>query len=313
MSKCDTNGSEEFLVILETTFHKGEGSKPLLIFIHGMGMNMTAWSDPGKARILGGKYPLRALAGRGDEMETSFGDLKKLGFPVLSWTQSRPAGLIRIAVDELRYLMEEYRSRAGNGVILICHSRGGLVGRKYLEEYDRSVRGLVTLSTPHLGTTMAKWALSLLPVTSTLNRYIKGVAQQEADSAFKRVLSFLCSSGLRELLPDSEFFLGLHDRKQQGTRYISLGGTNPDLLKAISVSLPELISKMVPERIVPYEMREGYGDGLVSAASSELPYGDEHRNFPVNHAAVLFDKEVRNYAVDAVDSCLSGQSRPVFS
>jgi pimeloyl-ACP methyl ester carboxylesterase len=289
-------------MILEKTFYQGETDKPLLIFIHGMGMNARAWSDPAEARILGGRYPLTVLLRSGDEMKTSFEDLRRIGFPVLSWTQSRPAGPIRIAVNELKGLMEEYRNHAKSGTVLVGHSRGGLIARKYLEDCAESVRGLLTLSAPHLGTTIAGWAVSLSPITSALNQIAQGVSKKKVDSTFRRVLSFLCSSGLRELLPGSKFFLNLHDRKHQGMRCISVGGTNPDLLNAISVSLTELLSKMVPDRIIPEEMREGYGDGLVSAVSSVLPYGDEHRNFPVNHAAVLFNKEVRNYVIKSVES-----------
>jgi hypothetical protein len=61
-----------------------------------------------------------------------------------------------------------------------------------------------------------------------------------------------------------------------------------------------LLLKAIPERIVPEEMREGYGDGLVSASSSMLPHADKHYNFHVNHAEILFDREVRKCVVNAV-------------
>lgn len=287
---------------LETVFYDGEKGRPFLIFVHGMGMNVKAWSEPSGAMIIGGKYPLKALLRPGDELETSFGDLRSMGFPVLSWTQSRPVGPIQLAVDELSWVIKEYRDYTRCGIVLIGHSRGGLVGRKYLEGSDPSVRGLLTLAAPHRGTNMARWAVSFSPLSSALNRVIKGVSREAVDSAFQRVLNFLSSSGLEELLPDSEFFLHLRDKKQQGVKYVSAGGTNPNLLDAISVSLTELTSKVLPDQIVPEEMRQGYGDGLVSAASAVLPYADEHRDFPVNHAAVLFDKEVRSYVMRSVES-----------
>jgi pimeloyl-ACP methyl ester carboxylesterase len=287
---------------LETVFHEGEKGRPLLIFVHGMGMNVKAWSEPSRAMIIGGKYPLKALLRPGDELETSFGDMRRLAYPVLSWTQSRPVGAMRIAVDELKRLIKEYRDYTKYGTVLIGHSRGGLIARKYLEESDPSVRGLLTLAAPHRGTNMARWAVSLSPVSSALNRVIEGVSKEEVDSALRRVLSFLTSSGLRELLPDSKFFLHLHDKKLEGLKYISAGGTTPNLLDAISVPLRELISRVLPDHIVPEEMRQGYGDGLVSAASAKLPHGDEHRDFPVNHAAILFDKDVRSFVVRSVES-----------
>ena len=52
--------------------------------------------------------------------------------------------------------------------------------------------------------------------------------------------------------------------------------------------------------MVPEELREGQGDGLVSAASAVLPHADEHRDFHLNHVAMLFDKEVRAYVAKKV-------------
>ena len=149
---------------------------------------------------------------------------------------------------------------------------------------------------------MARWALYLSPVTSALNGLLKNFSKKDLDSAFQRVLGFLSSSGLKELLPGSNFYSGLKDKKQEGIKYISIGGTNPDLLRAVSVSLPELVSKIIPGKIIPKEMREGCGDGLVSAASSVLPHADEHLDFPVNHASVLFYRKVRDYIIKSVEN-----------
>jgi len=290
-------------VRLDVRFFEGVKDMPLVIFIHGMGMNVNVWSNPSGARILGGKYPMRVLLSNDEtEMITPFLDLKDLGFNVLSWTQIRPSGPIKIAVAELQELVNEYSKYAGNGIIFICHSRGGLIARKYLETNYDSARGLITLSTPHHGTSMAKWAVYLSPVAALLNQILKGISKKEMDSALQRILGFFSSSGLREMLPESGFFTELKDIKQRGIKYVSIGGTNPDLFRAISLSLPELISKVVPDMIIPEEMREGYGDGLVSAASSVLPYADEHKDFHLNHASVLFDREVRDYIIRKVGS-----------
>ncbi|MGC2062596.1 MAG: alpha/beta fold hydrolase [Thermodesulfovibrionales bacterium] len=287
---------------LEMIFHKGEDRRPLAVFIHGMGMNMKAWSNPSEAKILGGKYPLRVLLYGGNELVTSFEDLRGLGFSLLSWTQSRPVGPMHIAVAELEGLIGQHSSYTGNGIIFICHSRGGLIARKYLENHQRTARGLITLATPHHGTSMARWPAYVSPLTSLLYQLVKGFSKNEIDSVFQRILGFLSSSGLRELLPESKFYAELKDIKQEGVLYISIGGTNPDLLRPILPSIPDLLSKVVPERIIPGEMREGFGDGLVTSASSRLSYADEHRDFPVNHASILFDRSVRDFIAESVES-----------
>ncbi len=290
-------------MIPEIVFHEGERTKPLIVFIHGMGMNVRAWSEPSQARILGGRYPLRVLLGEyTGKLETSFADLKARGYHVLSWSQTRPVGPVEAAVSELRGLTEAYSKFTGNGTIFICHSRGGLIARKYLELQSASVRGLITLATPHHGTSMARWAAYVSPLTVAANRVLTGLSGKEVDSALRRILGFLGSSGLRELLPGSQFFRELGDTRLKGVGYVSAGGTNPDLLRAVSVSLPGILSAVVPEIIIPEEMREGHGDGLVSSSSSVLPYGDGHRNFHVNHGSILCDDEVRGYVIGAAEA-----------
>ncbi len=56
----------------------------------------------------------------------------------------------------------------------------------------------------------------------------------------------------------------------------------------------------MPEKVVPEEMKAGYGDGLVSAASSVLPYSDKHYDFHFNHVALLFEREVRSLVISEV-------------
>jgi pimeloyl-ACP methyl ester carboxylesterase len=286
---------------MEIFFDRGVGKKPLVVFIHGMGMDMEMWRAPSTALILGGTYPLRALAEPGADITTSLQDVKSLGYPLLSWTQSRPVGPIMVAVRELRDLLRRYEEYAARGTILICHSRGGLVARKYLEAPDVPVRAVSTLATPHHGTSMARWGAIVSPLASAISQLL-GAATKDIDSAFRRVLRFIGSAGLRELLPDSQFYSGLKDDKRKGVHYISIGGTNPDLLRAVSVSLPKLISRVLPESVVPEEMREGMGDGLVSAASSLLPYADEHLNVYANHGSILFDKKARELIIETVES-----------
>lgn len=282
-------------------FFEGERDRPLAVFVHGMGVNADIWSDPGRSRVLGGRYPLSVLLGNDMELVSSFSDLQKAGFSVLTWSQTRPAGPIRTAVTELRELMEMHASYAHKGVVMICHSRGGLVARKYLEDAG-PVSMLVTLATPHSGTSMAKWAVYVSPLATALRQLLDNFNKDETDTALQKVLGFLGSSGLKELLPDSGFYAGLKDCKRDGIRYLSAGGTNPDILRGLAVPLPELLARVVPERMLPEEMRTGRGDGLVSAASAVLPFADEHRDFPVNHAAIVFDRRVRDFVSAAAGS-----------
>jgi pimeloyl-ACP methyl ester carboxylesterase len=287
---------------LETVFHRGDRNKPLIILIHGMGMNARIWSEPSSVKVLAGTYPLSALLDeKYRDLQTLFADFTERGFSILSWSQSRPVGPLHVAVEELRVLIGAHRDYAGHGMILIGHSRGGLIGRKYIEGTPDAVMGLITISTPHLGTTLARWSMYLCPIASFLGK-VSGLAREgEINKTIKKIEGFLNSEGLREMLPDSPLYAGFMDRKQGDIRYLSIGGTNPDLIKIKNISIFELFSKVMPEKSAPEEIRTGFGDGLVSSSSSVLPSGDEHRNFHLNHVSVLFDREVREYVLDRVE------------
>jgi hypothetical protein len=46
------------------------------------------------------------------------------------------------------------------------------------------------------------------------------------------------------------------------------------------------------------------GDGLVTEESSKIEWCSNHHSFPLNHAEMLFDKNVRKIISKAVDSIL---------
>ncbi len=66
-------------------------------------------------------------------------------------------------------------------------------------------------------------------------------------------------------------------------------------------SVPAVLGQVFPDRFFPEEMKAGFGDGLVSLASSRLPGAQEHLEFPVNHAGILFDETVRTKVLDWID------------
>jgi pimeloyl-ACP methyl ester carboxylesterase len=285
-------------MLSEIFFSEGNRQKPLVIFIHGMGMNAAMWADPASARILGGKYPLSVLLGDVD-MRTSYHDLKDLGFPVLVWSQQRPAGPVILAVEELRGLVAAYSEKSTAGIILVGHSRGGLIARRFLEDCEVSVRGVITVAAPHRGSMMAKWVAYLSPLSAALSKVME-IGDNEVQSAMRRIIGFLNGSGIKEMLPGSEFLTGLSGQLDPNLRVVSIGGTDPELVKIGKISLSTLLSGIMPEKAFPDEMREGKGDGFVSAASAVYPGGEGHRDFHAHHAGLIFDQGVREYILKVV-------------
>jgi len=325
---------------LDITVHKGRLDKPAIVFIHGLGMDKRIWATPDDARILGGSFPLRYILSQkprpvvldsenkeskillsrfsvgeaSGNLITSFHDLKSLGYTVIAWSQKRPAGPIEIAVEELKDIIKIAKAQSREGVILIGHSRGGLIARKYLEGRDKAVKGLITLATPHHGSTMARWAGYISPLASMIGPLIHEDDRKKFSFTIKRILNFIGGKAIKELLPDSEFVLSLKNPACRDMHCLSLGGTSPNLFTlyrwktgkkslspAVLFSFPNVLEKITPRRVYPIELKSGHGDGLVSAKSSIMPDCDNHFNFKVNHAGILFDEGVRKKVAGAVE------------
>lgn len=331
----------------DITVHKGRADRPAVIFIHGLGMDKRIWVNPEDARILGGRFPLRFLLSKKPEpidcgsekkpgvqrnrfsigeterdLKTSFADLRSLEYTVIAWSQKRPECPIDVAAAELAEVIKLSKKYSRRGIILIGHSRGGLIARRYLENKDKSVKGLITLAAPHHGSSMAKLAEYISPLASVISPLIHEEDKGKTSYTIKRVLDFIRSKAVKELLPDSEFFKSLQDYDYKRIRSLSFGGTNPTLfsiyrwrLKEVSkrgalkwllepeiiFSIPDILEKIIPGKLYPEELRKGYGDGLVSAKSSVLPQCREHYNFNVNHVAILFEEGARKKIIKTVE------------
>lgn len=317
---------------------KGDRGKPAVFFVHGLGMDKKIWESPDDSTILGGQFPIGLILAKKPAMHVkgalgrpeisaglSLGDLPRnlstlfhllrdRGYSVIAWSQKRPSARINIAVSELRDLIALYRKFCDAGIILIGHSRGGLVARAYLKDTDMPVRALITLATPHKGSGLARWIKYVTPLVSLLDPILSDSERGTLRHTAGRVLDFLQSAAAREFLPDSRFFKTLDDGPLEGIYYQSAGGSDPTLLTVYRTavervrygdgerlaasamtlfSVPSVFERIIPERFFPDEMKKGKGDGLVSVDSSALPWADDHFIYEVNHAAILFDERVK--------------------
>jgi len=285
---------------LDIASYHGSIDKPAIVFIHGLGMDKNIWVNPSESRILGGMFPLKILLDKKntlenvEEIQTLFDDLRQRDYSVITWSQRRPAGPIDSAVKELHEIIIEARKMTKAGIILIGHSRGGLIARKYLFKQNKSIKGLITISTPHKGSSVARIVKYLSPLVSMINPLVPNGDKGTLSFSIKRILDFFKSRALKELLPDSNFFKSIKDGPLNGVHYASVGGTKPTLFNLYNVSFPDIFEKIIPENLYPEEMRMGKGDGLVSAESSKIPWSNEHYNFAFNHAEILFDNGVRD-------------------
>ncbi len=307
----------------ECILRRGFKDSPLCLFIHGLGMDMNIWAEPEKTRILAGSFPLTVLLSEGPpeppegeaslkdyittgrqprSPKTSFHDLMKEGYTVMAYSQRRPATDCMTLVEELGLLLDRHGRIAARGVVLIAHSRGGLVARKAVELLDLRCIGLVTLSTPHSGSSLARLAGMLSGFSKVLYPFFMNAEIGTVRGVLRRVTEFLKSEAIRELLPGSAFIRSLDDEVLRGVKGLSMGGTDPALFTLYRwrkgsyekmLSIPDILVSFLPEEMVPEELLKGKGDGLVSAGSSVIPHAVEHHNHPLNHAKIIFDPEVR--------------------
>jgi pimeloyl-ACP methyl ester carboxylesterase len=304
--------------------HNGNPGMPVVILIHGLGMNNYFWVDPKKCSVLGGLAPLTIFLTDSTEKPDntiSFGSLdpdrqglwnylKEKGFSLASWTQSQPLGPIQIAIDELKDTLLKVKNKwPKKPVYLVGHSRGGLIARSLLlEESGACVNGLVTICSPHAGTDMAKFSRYLKPAGTLLGKIIPRKSKVMLTQALGRLSEFLQSPAIGELTPDSNFMKSVDKPLPKQLKKLSFGGTSPALFQLIVrlpadnykiIKFPDLLAGAIPSEHLPGELTPGLGDALVSAASAKLP-GSKHYDFPDNHVRAAYDQKIHAIILDFI-------------
>jgi len=310
---------------LDIFIHKGQGRKPVAIFIHGLAMDKDIWLEPLETRVIGKSVPLKFIASRKPRPRTEkikglttgrlppniniiWDVLRDHGYNLICWSQGRPVGPISVAVGELREVIRIVHDIFGNrSIALIGHSRGGLVARKFMESGDKSIRALITIGTPHKGSTLSRIEKVLVPVANIAKKILPEDTHSTLARIMKSIHDLVSGEALKELMPDAEFFKRLKDRPIRGVRYISFGGKKTELLKIYRwkktgefytpvplISIPDSVIKRLPSSMVPEELRPGHGDILVTTESSVMPWAEAHFDVRANHFSLLWNRKVIN-------------------
>jgi pimeloyl-ACP methyl ester carboxylesterase len=227
---------------------------------------------------------------------------------------------------------------AGKRVVLLCHSRGGILARRYLRrnaDASEWIGRVITLCSPHQGTEAPRALQRLADVAAVLGAG-QTLGASLAVDLWLRITGLLGSGdGHNQLLPDDPLFDPLLDRLADPAdvpdiEFTTFGGTSvrygriyswhytpasflprpPDLLfDWTQVPFEErLVSPLldaIPESVVEDEQDEGEGDGLVANHRSFLP-GAPHRSVAVNHAEALWDENLFAEVADLLGTPLSG-------
>jgi pimeloyl-ACP methyl ester carboxylesterase len=329
---------------------KGAKGKPILILIHGFGATEKTWTNPYEEFLAKGKisfdYVLADYRGRPSPPYFPFGKLrnyylstplrglssrplplwdvlKDRGYNLVTWTQCKPLGPIALAVEELDGIVEESEVIFGKGgpLILVGHSRGGLVARKWIQDHRAKrerIEGLILLGCPNRGSRLADVGDFFARGIRAIGRFIPSSPPSNRGRIFTRLLAFYEEIAglfkgvvLEELRPHSAFILGLRSKELEEQRsripYLNLVGTSTAFTKLYRISthdtgelrevtsLIDSFSKIIPPLMIPDEIVNEKGDGFVSKGRAQIAWMSpgSQKEFHVNHLRMLIDLDVR--------------------
>ncbi len=332
-------GRSTFLQVQEPS----AAGKPWVILIHGLGLSRRSWVDPFGESLLGGAisfdyvltdlhsspplFPFSAapIFGCSPPMRLarpvpiSFSELlKREGYGILTWSQEKSRGRIEHAVGELQATLEAipYREKK----VLLGHSRGGLIARKFLQERRRGwdrISAVLLLGVPNHGSRLAKLAGVLgRPPLSFLfgggkNRLPSTLPKGKNGSAsflVRNLAGYSREGGIEELAPRSDFMrqlaAGEEEERKNKIPYFNLIGTRTNFIRIYLRSSPRSrvtpifslfddLERFLPGSLIPVEIQQGRGDGQVSVKSAWLPWAEGNALLPVNHAQFLVNGEVQ--------------------
>lgn len=318
---------------LDITINKGNGQKPVVIFIHGLGVDKGFWTDPVHTKVLGGSIPMNMFAAQkprpcsidpkqkltvgilSEKPENLWTDAVNRGFNTVCWSQKRPAGPIGIAVREFEYILKYVKEVfPGKSIAIIGHSRGGLVARKLMEKKIPEIKALITVATPHNGSSLSRLGNYLSPIAPAIKKLLPKDSHLTASKLIKRTHDLLEGTALKELLPGSDFFKSLKDRPRDDIKYLSFGGTVTKLLTVYKwnkeddkfypkplLTIPDSILKVLPSGMVPDEITPGKGDFMVTAESSVLPWALKHYDLAANHISIASNKKMKEKVMEVLE------------
>ncbi|MBI4824908.1 MAG: alpha/beta hydrolase [Nitrospirae bacterium] len=319
---------------LNETIHKGGADKPVAVLIHGLGVDKGIWTDPLHTKLLANNFRLKILAAETpipristeknnitigdfpDKIENIWSVLRDEGYNLITWSQKRPVGHVDAAVVELKHIVAKAEELfPGSPVALIGHSRGGLIARKFMEDRHPAIKALITIASPHSGSSISKIAGYLSPLAAVLKKILPKEEQGTVIETIGRTTDFLLGEALKELMPGSDFIKGLKDSSNKNIKYLSFGGTEPRLLTVYQwkkneseiypkplIEIPDSLMKLLPSSLKLDELTPGKGDALVSAESSVMPWSSSHYDVPANHVSIMWDKEVIQKTIEVLKS-----------
>ena len=221
--------------------------------------------------------------------------LVQAGFPVLTYSQV-PALMMPLSrgpVAQFKRFMEALQqdvlrdpALSSRRVVIVGHSRGGLIGRAYLGDAEVKadsigrfprVSGLLTLSSPHQGSHMALLDDKIIGFLSKIEKVVpklpNDVGREVINTLKKRIDDYVGPQG-DEIEPGSPLFHALEAQEPigPGVRCLSVGGTSPRLFRVYLWTFTA--GSMVPRRSPKGKLEfRWWAKPLEAKATSPFPDG----------------------------------------
>lgn len=338
-------------------------ARPVVLLFHGLHQDAQTWTAPSHVEYAydarrqpsderigsthdkpnAGVYKVGASpwlygADRGgwDRSVNWFDYLASLGFTVATWSQpglsfadAWPSA--REALDSIITHTAARSPASPPPVVLLGHSRGGLLIRKALKERGDGggrVRMVITLHSPHQGSELGRAPGRIIAETvdlvdccipGELTAPVKDDVKNAVVELMRPFTKIFSAYENRELIPDGPLLrdLAQGEKPVAGVRYHTFGGTNPNYYRVYlwlfdaTSAVPQyrnltqyFVWRVKAAEIGPLspimedlrdfveEVRPGHGDGLVTNSSARLPWS-VHTTTALNHAEVLWDRPLQ--------------------
>ena len=340
----DPNGTRQTTNLSLSDNHTVDPTLPIVILLHGMGgdINHMATPDvqPGLNFDLDDPLPPPFLdrdwhtypnvgfwSISTDPMKKVTGwqsFLDKKNYATLNYAQVDPWGLLARPVLELDAVVRAVLARFGKRVAFLCHSRGGLLLRLFLQRNRgdanllRQIAGAVMVHVPNQGSQVADVAAAIHNGIVALRVIAPDLILLQLALGF--LDNLVSRPAIAELSPGSKLLADLRTAEAVPLPVPipihTFGGTTPRLAK-LRLSIFDAMSAVpqwhwppfhwhtvqsaiplldgTPVNVLTPEERGG-GDVLVTDTRSRLPGEASHHINPVSHPAALWDGQIQGQA-----------------
>lgn len=310
----------------------GDTSKPMIILLHGTGgsisdMTTPAVSPQGNYDFTGPLSPNQNIGWKNypgigvwsfelDQFKTVKGWqplLQENNFRTAVYNQVDKIGFLERPVQEFAVVLAALeQAYPGTKFVLLAHSRGGLLARKFLKDMPKlagNIEKVITLHAPHTGSELAN-------VASTIQNSIDGLENTFGSiitTALGWYTNMIYMDAYQELAAGGTFITELENGELPlpNIEYFTFGGTSVTYTRILAwvytlgSALPQWhwppffhritqieilgVSPVLDSlpNIVP-EITEGQGDILTADTRTRLPFA-VHTTNDINHAEALWD------------------------